>query len=219
MNYEIIYAKRKTLSLIVRDGKVLVRAPFKTSPDFIDHFVQSKATWIEKHLARYMAWGIDIESMERVILFGRAYDIELSRSESFSWNLDQKKLFIRAPETMSAGRINRLIEKDLQKELDSYIHLKIIEMSTLLGLEKPPYHIRKYKRLYGRCSRQGDLAFNTYLYQENYRFIDYVVLHECAHLIEFNHSKAFYGLIEKIMPDYKAVIASRMSGRDLHLDQ
>ena len=38
------------------------------------------------------------------------------------------------------------------------------------------------------------------------RFIEYVVLHECAHILEFNHSRKFYDLIKQFMPDYKDVM-------------
>ena len=75
-----------------------------------------------------------------------------------------------------------------------------------MRIKIPAFKIRKYKRLYGRCSRSGELAFNTYLYHESLEFIEYVVVHELAHLFEFNHSSRFYDVVASMMPHYKEVL-------------
>ena len=84
--------------------------------------------------------------------------------------------------------------------------MSINNYAKALKIKTPSYIIRKYKRIHGRCLSNGELAFNTLLYEHSLEFIDYVVLHECAHLIEFNHSKKFYNIIETQLPDYKEII-------------
>ena len=51
--------------------------------------------------------------------------------------------------------------------------------------------------------KKNQITLNSQLIHYQERFIDYVVIHEYAHLIQPNHSKAFYSIIEKYMPDYK----------------
>ena len=64
--------------------------------------------------------------------------------------------------------------------------------------------IKKMDSRWGSCnSKKGYINLNLYLIRKDIKFIEYVVLHELAHLIHPNHSKNFYNFIENIMPDYK----------------
>ena len=74
-----------------------------------------------------------------------------------------------------------------------------------MGLEYKEIKYRKMRRRWGSCSSKKVLTFNSYLIKASHEQIDYVIIHELAHLKEMNHSKHFYALIEKIMPNYKEV--------------
>lgn len=63
--------------------------------------------------------------------------------------------------------------------------------------------IRNQKTRWGSCSGKRNLNFNCLLMLAPERVIDYVVVHELCHLIEMNHSKAFWQQVERVMPDYK----------------
>lgn len=220
MNYQLTRSNRKTLSIIIRDGKVLVKAPYFVSDQSIEKFVLSKHDWIESKLSEYEAVGIDIETQDYVRLWGHLYRVELSVGKRFSVHEDTvaRVLYIVAPTSHSFDLINRKIEAIMKDRLTNILDKSVVDYAGLLKLKTPPFKVRRYKRLHGRCSSNGELAFNTYLYHESLDFINYVVLHECAHLIEFNHSAAFYKIIEAHMPNYKAIIASSKSKDNLHQD-
>ena len=59
------------------------------------------------------------------------------------------------------------------------------------------------KKRWGSCSKQGAIILNTELIKAPSHCIDYVILHEMCHLKYFNHGKAFYNLLVKIMPDWE----------------
>lgn len=63
--------------------------------------------------------------------------------------------------------------------------------------------IREQKTRWGSCSSKKNLNFNWKLLRAPKEVLDYVVVHELAHLKEMNHSRKFYQLIENIMPDYR----------------
>ena len=109
----------------------------------------------------------------------------------------------------------------LQKEKEDVQKLTMEEVRQLadLALEKIPERVRYYaeimkvsygritirnqKTRWGSCSGKGNLNFNCLLMLAPEKVIDYVVVHELCHLIEMNHSKAFWEQVERVMPDYK----------------
>ena len=72
-----------------------------------------------------------------------------------------------------------------------------------MGLKYGRISITSAKTRFGSCNSRGNIAYSyrLMLYTEAAR--EYVVVHELSHLLEMNHSKSFYSIVEKYMPDYK----------------
>lgn len=73
----------------------------------------------------------------------------------------------------------------------------------IMGVSYNRVFIREQKTRWGSCSLKQNLNFNWRLIFAPNKVLDYVVIHELAHLKEMNHSKQFYRIIEEVMPDYK----------------
>lgn len=93
--------------------------------------------------------------------------------------------------------------KLLRKKAKEIIPLKVAHYAEIMGVEPNSVKINSAKKRYGSCSGENNLNFSLYLMEKDERFIDYVVVHELAHIKHHNHSKDFYSFIEKFMPDYK----------------
>lgn len=75
-----------------------------------------------------------------------------------------------------------------------------------LGVKYPIVKFRKMVSQWGNCrAEKGILTFNTNLVYAPYECIEYVVLHEFTHFLQQNHSKAFYGELEKVCPDWRTL--------------
>ena len=202
-------SKRKTLAIQILDGRVIVRAPFGLPNDVIEDFLKSKQDWIVKKLAQYQPLGYHNGMTFK--LFGKEFAVSERTGRSFNIARDhaQSNLIIYRKPTHTDTYVAHHVDMHFKLVLDEYIRKMLAKYCALLNIAIPPYTIRKYKRLYGRCSRSGALAFNVYLYHEDLEFIEYVVVHELAHLYQFNHSPAFYKVVATMMPHYKDVLARR----------
>ena len=161
MKYEIIYSDRKTLSLSVRDCRVIVRAPKRVSPSFVEAFVEKHKAWIEKRL-------------------------EISKKH-----------------TDPLANLSSEEKERLREKARSVLSAKTEHYSKIMGLKYGRITITGAKTRFGSCSSKGNISYSYRLLSYPEAAIDYVVVHELAHLREMNHSKRFYAIIEEILPDYK----------------
>ena len=94
----------------------------------------------------------------------------------------------------------------LRKKAKEIIPDKVRYFSLIMGVTPTAVRINSAKTRYGSCSGKNSLNFSLYLIDKEEAFIDYVVVHELAHIKHHNHSKEFYLFIEKFIPDYKEIV-------------
>ncbi len=69
----------------------------------------------------------------------------------------------------------------------------------------PTWRVRTMRRRWGSCTGSGVITLNTHLIKAPPQCLDYVLLHEIAHLQEHNHSQRYYAVLERLLPNWKAV--------------
>lgn len=161
MDLEIIYSNRKTISITVKEGRVIVRAPRGISQARIDSFINKNLAWIEKRI-----------------------EITKNQHDPIA--------------SMTDAQIKRL--RALAR---TYLTAKTEEYSQIMGLKFGRITITGAKTRFGSCSSKGNISYSYRLMLYPEAAIDYVVVHELAHLVEMNHSRRFYAIVEKVLPDYK----------------
>lgn len=161
MKYEVIYSQRRSVSIKIKDGQVIVRAPIGLKDDALRSIIDKHKDWIDKTLAKEI--------------------------------VAQKK-----EEALSDEDINKL-----KKEARIYFCEKARLYANVMGVNYNRITITSAKTRFGSCSSAKNISFSyrLMLYPESAR--EYVIVHELAHLKEMNHSKRFYAIVEKYMPDYR----------------
>ena len=93
--------------------------------------------------------------------------------------------------------------KALKRSARSILNNKTEYFAKIMGLKHGRITITSAKTRFGSCSSKGNISYSYLLLLYPEDAIDYVVVHELAHLLELNHSPRFYKIVEKIFPDYK----------------
>ncbi|BDU51619.1 M48 family metallopeptidase [Haliovirga abyssi] len=214
INFKLIKKKKKNLSIsIKRDGKIIVSAPLNAKYEDIEKIILSKGKWILKKL-EIINDNIHLQKEKKYVngeLFlylGKNYKLEILKCE------DLKNTKIELLEDKLKIKINNKLESDkeyIKKELYKWYMQKAMEKleermkihSSKNNLYYRSITIKNSKTYWGSCSTNGDINFNWKIIMTPLEIIDYVVIHELSHLIHHNHSKKFWDLVSKSIPDYK----------------
>ena len=96
----------------------------------------------------------------------------------------------------------KIEQKDIEK-LEEIVKKSIEKYSKELQERPQKVKLKNIKYAWGSCSSKRNITINIKLANKNEKVIEYVVLHEMCHLKQMNHSKKFWDLVEKNMPEYK----------------
>ena len=94
-------------------------------------------------------------------------------------------------------------ETVLKEKALPYIRARTEFYAKIMGVKPTGIKITSAKKRFGSCSGKDSICYSWRLMLYPPEAIDYVVVHELAHITHKNHGKEFYKLIEKILPDYK----------------
>lgn len=118
----------------------------------------------------------------------------------------EEKQRIQKNRIRKAEAVKKLSEaqgKLYREQARAAIEQKCSYYALLMGVTYNRIAIRDQKSRWGSCSSKGNLNFNWRLVMAPAGVLDYVVVHELAHRKEMNHSKAFWNIVEKTMPEYR----------------
>lgn len=214
--YEISRSpNRSNISVSVHpDGTVTVDAPKGTRRTRIAETVQAKKVWIlnqQEHFRRLVRIRRKrFVSGETFLYLGRQYRLlvlDESNDEIPSVRLFRGRIEVRVPANVEGEDRIDLLRKRL---IDWYRDKALRRLENLtrryarnLGVEVASVRVREMKRRWGSASHAGRIAYNWKIILAPKRLVEYVVAHEVCHLKHDDHSREFWRLLERTMPDYE----------------
>ena len=197
--FEIKESKKavKYLRLKVeQSGEISLSIPLRTKENHILEFLEKNLEWLRKTSAKIKAKN-SAKNENQVEFLGLNYELIIDKKAS---GVSIELFSIKAASKADFGRFCDEKAKEL-------LNASIARFAPLIA--RPINHIsfKHMRTRWGSCNKaKGYINLNLDLITKKKEFIEYVVLHELAHLVHANHSKDFYALISKHMPDYKARI-------------
>ncbi|PXW86882.1 hypothetical protein C8R34_11245 [Nitrosomonas sp. Nm84] len=211
ITYTLKRCKRKSIGLRIDGHGLSISVPLQTALPHIETILQEKANWITKKLQHWqckqslaLTWAHDATYP----LLGEPWRIALRPSGEIQMACQSaNEVADSAFAEQFTSQLNpRQIEKFVMvwygQQAIACFKQRIAVYAQALNVSVPPFRLSRAKTRWGSCNSRGIIHLNWRLIQMPLHLVDYVVAHELSHLIEMNHSPAFWERVESVYPDY-----------------
>lgn len=199
-------ARRKSIGLKIDDAGLTVSLPSRASERWLQNVLQEKADWIIEKLSSWqsrkpasMHW-IDGQYIK---FLGEPLTLRVVASLfEASPLLQGKQLFVFVPDVADQKIIAAAVECWYRQQADLLFRERVTQYAEDMKVKPSAISLTAARTQWGSCTANGIVRLNWQLIRMPLRLIDYVVVHELAHLIELNHSAAFWQIVQNACPDY-----------------
>ncbi len=195
--------RRKLIITVERDRSVVVHAPVDASDEVILQVVESKRQWIHEKINHQKKYdelphppGKELVSGESALYLGRQYRIEMVESGLEEIRFSQR-FMVPLPH---AGRQKGSMRDWYIARAKEKILPRVRQRAQQLGVEYREAKIVDNRYRWGSCTVKDNVNFNWRLIKAPMFVIDYVIVHELAHLIEANHTPGFWNIVRAQIP-------------------
>ena len=210
---EVQKKKVKTLRLVVAppDGRVRVSAPLYLSDDSILSFISSKIDWIRRQQERFANQPMQAErkyvSGETISVFGQQYILRVEHGgKKNSLVLSGNEAVLTVREESTAKQREAFLNEWYRALLKEKIALYLPKWEAITGLHPEFWQVKNMTTRWGTCNAGARrIWLNLELAKKPIECLEYVILHELAHLRVFNHGKDFAAIMDRHMPNWREV--------------
>jgi predicted metal-dependent hydrolase len=198
--------RRKTLGLTVdRAGELVVHAPAQASESELRRWVTRKMLWVHQKLAQKQELNANARTPEFVtgesfFYLGKGLRLRLVETGQRPLLLSGEWLLLRRRDHADAGQHFRRWYLD---KGGPWLSKRVVMWQPRLNVEPLRVRVSDLGFRWGSCGKRGALNFNWRLLQFPVRLIDYVIVHELAHLLEHKHTFRFWQVLDRALPDWR----------------
>lgn len=210
ISFELEFRKRKTLQIRVEPEKVSVIAPRSLSKARVIEIVSKKGKWIVNKRANYI--NFEVATIEKELIDGQLFMfLGGSYSLKITDNIDIKKpmiyirggnIFIETP-WRDDSKLRDALKIWYKEKAKETISDRVASFEERFDKKPKAIRIKDPKKRWGSCTGKDELLFNWRCVMISPPLLDYIVVHEMCHMVEKNHGKGFWYLVEVMLPDFK----------------
>lgn len=211
IEFTVVYRKRKTLSIEVEaPNTITIIAPLGTSEQGILEVVKPKSKWIVQKLfeikeVQYLKTNKQYVNGESFTYLGRKYSLQFIHDENITFpevKLLRGKLVAYA-NNKDEESIKKAIKNWYKEKAKVKIQERINYYQDYFKIKPSKVLIKEQQKRWGSCTSKGELLFNWKCIMTPSPILDYIIVHEMCHLVHLNHSKEFWQLLKRVLPDYE----------------
>lgn len=190
---KIIKSFRKTLSMKMDEtGKLIVKVPYFVNKKTIEDFISKNKSWIEEKKQNVLERFREFKEWEKFFFFWEEYGLVFDE-ENNNIYFDGLNFYLHKKHK---DKVKEKLVNFYKIEAKKYIEKRAKEIAEISNLRFNTLKITSAKTRWGSCTSKQNVNFSYRLIWAPMKTIDYVIIHELAHLKEMNHSKKFWLLVE-----------------------
>lgn len=223
---EVILKKIRHVHLWVYapDGRVVITAPMRTKMEFLHAFAASRLDWIRNQQAKIRARVPEAHSQfvdgEIHTVWGAPHELKV-----VEWNkapdvfVDDCRLVISVRPGTTGDARHSILDAWYREQVRNALPSLIEKWEPVMAVKVEKFHVQRMKTRWGTCvPRRHSIRINTELARHPREWLEYVVIHEMAHLLEPSHGPRFFALMDRFSPGWmnirKALNARPLPGED-----
>jgi predicted metal-dependent hydrolase len=194
-------SRRKKLTITVeRDRSVVVHAPIEATDEKIQDIVTAKTQWIKEkvsHVQKYSKTphppGKELVNGESALFLGREYKLSIIDTDIDEVRFDNQVFIV--PSSF-LGKRKQILRQWYFDQAEQIILPKIYQTANMIGVTVASASINNIQYRWGSCTPKDKIRINWRLIKAPMFAINYIVVHELAHLLEFNHTPRFWNIVQ-----------------------
>lgn len=179
---------------VKKNGDITLKTPV-VSKNYIEELLAKREAWIRKQLViieQNQPKSVNLQ--DEVLLFGEVVSID-------TYEAQELREYLKRADISNTEAVEKCYERYYRAYAKDYLLKRAQHYSKEMGLNYSEIKFRKMRSRWGSCSSRGVITFNTELIKIDKKLIDFVVVHELAHLTHMNHSKRFHALVNQYIAD------------------
>jgi len=188
------------------EGDLVIKSP-RVSQRYIEQLLLKKSNWINRSkekLLQKKGKALDFSQQAQLYYQGQAYPLRLiEQTKKRTTLIFDQEVFLLYYHHYDEVLFQKHVDNFYKEEAKEFVPLFVEKWSDQMALTPTNIRFRKTKRQWGSCSGKNVLSFNTMMMKLPQDVIQYIIVHELAHIQHKHHQKSFWKLVEKYIPDYK----------------
>lgn len=208
-DYQIVYSRRRSLAIIVSQGKVTVRAPHGCNSKQIEQLLTAKQVWIQRHLLKQQARipVLNWQQRAEVLVAGELCKVVFRRSAKSDVSFANDTLVISVSERVADINLpawhDKLLNGWLKAQAAECFNQRLLIWAAVMGVNYRQLKLGQWQRRWGYCDSLGVIGLNWRLVMAPEWVTDYVMVHELAHRLVMDHSERFWQTVSRYIPEYQ----------------
>ncbi len=194
---KIIETNSKKISIqITNRGEVILKKPKNYSQKLLENFIELKQKWIEEKRRKALELVEkykDVIEYKTILVLGNENQIIY---DSKCNKISPKKMYVKNRKSLITT---------IKKYANEIIIQKATYFSNKIGVKPLEIKIENAKKRWGVCTSKKVIKINFRACMVDEKCLDYIIIHELLHLKEFNHSKNFWLLVKKYVPNFSEI--------------
>lgn len=197
------------LSVYPPTGRVRISAPLRMDIDTIRVFAITKLGWIKSQQQKLCKQERETprEYLEREshYVWGKRYLLKIEEQDAApAVELKHNKMILRIRPVTSHERKQEILEAWYREQLKAALPPLIEKWESLMGVKVRRFFVQKMRTKWGSCSHDTrNIRLNTDLAKKPPECLEYIVVHELAHLLEPTHNTRFIALMDQSIPKWR----------------